>query len=127
MDKACPMGQELIHRMNTSTWKCPACGATNPAPTARRETVSCAACAASFTPEYTVEVQQAPPVLVEKTSKVYKRQQVICYLLILSSFGGCVVGGAAQSGLLIGGGLLTFVVGAIWLLLVRGAIWWDHG
>ena len=114
-----------------STWNCPNCGAINPAPIHNRPEITCAACAESFNAEYNNE--SAPPtvtsktVTVELTSKHYKKKQLICYVLMLIGISGCVVGGPTNSGFLILGGLVTFLIGAIWLLIIKAQIWWNHG
>jgi hypothetical protein len=114
-----------------STWNCPNCGATNPAPIHNRPEITCAACAESFSAEYTNE--SAPPttgpktVTVELTSKHYKKQQVICYILMLFGISGCVMGAPKNSVVFMSLGLLTFLIGALWLLIVRVQIWWNHG
>ena len=114
-----------------STWSCPNCGAVNPAPIHNRPEITCAACAESFNAEYNNE--SASPtvttktVTVELTSKHYKKKQVTCYILMLLGLSGCVVGGLAGSKIITPGGFISFWIGAIWLLIVRVQIWWNHG
>jgi hypothetical protein len=113
-----------------STWKCPTCGATNPAPIHSRPEITCAACAESFDAEYNNESEPAGSsknVTVELTSKFYKKKQVTCYILMLLGLSGCVVGGLANSKIIMPGGFISFWIGAIWLLIVRVQIWWNHG
>ena len=66
-------------------------------------------------------------VTVELTSKHYKKKQVTCYILMLLGLSGCVVGGLAGSKIIAPGGFISFWIGAIWLLIVRFQIWWNHG
>jgi len=114
-----------------NTWKCPTCGATNPAPINSRPEVTCAACAESFDAEYNNE--SAPPIVTSKTvtvqltSKLYKKKQITCYILMFLGLSGCVVGGLANSKIITPGGFISFWIGAIWLLIVRVQIWWNHG
>ena len=69
-----------------STWNCPTCGATNPAPIHSRPEITCAACAESFDAEYNNESEPAgssKKVTVELTSKFYKKKQVKIFIIIL--------------------------------------------
>lgn len=94
-----------------------------------RPTVSCGRCSAQFDAEYSVEpkLPDPPVVLVEKTSKRYKRQQVVGVLFMLASFGGCAAGSATDSGGLITSSVFLFLFASVWLLIVRITIWWNHG
>ena len=109
-----------------STWNCPICGATNPAPIHSRQKITCVACAESFDAEYNHTVT-SKTVTVELTSKHYKKKQVACYILMLLGVSGCVVGGLANSKIIMPGGFISFWIGAIWLLIVRVQIWLNHG
>jgi len=113
-----------------SIWKCPSCGSVNPDPIHSRPEITCAACAESFNAEYNNESEPAggsKKVTVELTSKFYKKKQITCYILMTLGISGCVVGGPKDSVTLILGGVGTFLIGAIWLLIVRVQIWWNHG
>ena len=69
-----------------STWKCPTCGATNPAPIHSRPEITCAACAESFEAEYNNESEPAgssKKVTVELTTKFFIQKQVKIFIIIL--------------------------------------------
>ena len=70
-----------------STWKCPKCGATNPAENHFRQKITCAACEESFSKKHINEY--APPTIgsknetVDLTTKFFIQQQVKIFIIIL--------------------------------------------
>jgi hypothetical protein len=52
-----------------STWKCPKCGAKNPAPIHSRPETTCAACAESFSTQYSI---QSPEPTAESKNQTVK-------------------------------------------------------
>jgi uncharacterized membrane protein YvbJ len=69
-----------------STWKCPNCGAKNPAENHFRPDITCAACAESFDAEYNNESEPAgssKKVTVELTTKFFIQKQVKIFIIIL--------------------------------------------
>jgi hypothetical protein len=113
-------------------WTCPACGSVNPAPKTQRAEVRCAACDATFAAEYS-PAQEAPPVVIERTSKRWKRQMVWGWSVMLLSVGGCTVGmttidpkSPAQA-IPILVGTLGFFIGAALHFSARAGAWWDNG
>ncbi len=70
-----------------NAWKCPKCGATNPAPIHFRPEITCAACAESFNAEYNNESE--PPTIgsenetVDLTTKCFIQKQVKIFIIIL--------------------------------------------
>ena len=113
-------------------WTCPQCQAVNPAPTTQRAEVRCAACDASFPAKYAADAAPSP-VVIEQTSKRWKRQMVWGWSVMLLSVGGCTVGMAgidpkssAQAiPMLVGVG--GFFIGAALHFSARAGAWWDNG
>ena len=70
-----------------STWKCPKCGATNPAENHFLQKITCAACEESFSKKHINEY--APPTIgsknetVDLTTKFFIQQQVKIFIVIL--------------------------------------------
>ena len=70
-----------------STWKCPNCGATNPAETHFRPEITCAACAESFSKKHINEY--VPPTIgsenetVDLTTKLFIQKHVKIFIIIL--------------------------------------------
>ena len=70
-----------------STWKCPNCGATNPAPIHSRPEITCAACAESFSKKHINEY--VPPTIGSKNETVdlktnfFIQKQVKIFIIIL--------------------------------------------
>ena len=70
-----------------SIWKCPKCGATNPAENHFRQKITCAACEESFSKKHINEY--APPTIgsknetVDLTTKFFIQQQVKIFIIIL--------------------------------------------
>jgi hypothetical protein len=70
-----------------STWKCPKCGATNPAENHFHQKITCAACEESFSKKHINEY--APPTIgsknetVDLTTKFFIQQQVKIFIVIL--------------------------------------------
>jgi len=63
--------------------------------------------------------------LIEKTSKRFKLQLILTWLVMMVGMVVLVLGWIAGGvGLLVGIGV--FMLGAVWRVLVRLLIWWHH-
>ena len=64
--------------------------------------------------------------LIEKTSKRFKLQLILTWLVMMVGMVVLVLGWITGGvGLLVGIGV--FMLGAVWRVLVRLSIWWHHG
>jgi len=113
-------------------WTCPQCQAVNPAPTTQRAEVRCAACDASFPAEYAADAAPSP-VVIEQTSKRWKRQMVWGWSVMLLSVGGCTAvmptagNGSTAQAVAFFVGLIGFLTGAALHFSARAGAWWDNG
>ena len=69
----------------------------------------------------------------ESKPKRTNKQKFICLGLMILGLSGCVAGGIANlypeynNVIIMPTGFASFWIGAIWLLIVRVQIWWNHG
>jgi hypothetical protein len=121
-------------------WACPSCGSVNPAPKTQRAEIRCAACEATFSAEYTTATDVPPviastphPVVIEKTSKRWKRQMVWGWSVMFLSVGGCTAAMAAVEAnspaqvIPFALGVIGFLTGAALHFSARAGAWWDNG
>jgi hypothetical protein len=58
-----------------NTWKCPTCGATNPAPINSRPEITCAACAESFEAEFINKSTKPTP--ISNSTKFDSKEKIL--------------------------------------------------
>ena len=64
---------------------------------------------------------------IQETSKSLKLQQLGASFLILAGMVGCLMGSNQMPPDEMNGGILMFLAGSVWLIVVRFSTWWKHG
>jgi len=66
---------------------------------------------------------------IQETGKGLKAQQAVAILLMIAGMAGCVMdpNGTGLSEGETSVGFWVFIVGAVWFLIIRLNMWWEHG